>query len=156
MTLAAAAVFSRSIGHETSAHRQEPSPVADPVRKLGYNLIAMKKSALMIGLSAAGFLLLAGMWKGQSSTFDKITVREFELVDDKGQQRASIKVETDGAVVLRLKDHEGTIRVKLAADKNGSGLVLLDDRTEPSVHLLSNQKGGMVATTDRQGKRKEY
>jgi hypothetical protein len=116
----------------------------------------MKRPSLIIGISAAAFLLLAGMWTGQSSTFDKITVREFELVDDKGQQRASIKVETDGAVVLRLKDHEGTIRVKLGADKNGSGLVLLDDKTEPSVHLLSNQKGGMVATTDKEGRRKEY
>jgi hypothetical protein len=49
--------------------------------------------------------------------------------------------EPDGEAVLRMRDAEGTIRVKLGASKKGSGLVLLDASTEPGVHVLANASG---------------
>jgi hypothetical protein len=56
-----------------------------------------------------------------------------EIVDERGQVRSRLNVEPDGEVVLRLLDRNGTIRVKLGADEGGSGLLLLDEVTEPGV-----------------------
>jgi hypothetical protein len=48
-------------------------------------------------------------------------------------------IEPGGPVVLGLLDEEGTIRVKLGADRSGSGMVLLDERTEPEIQLIARQ-----------------
>lgn len=72
-----------------------------------------------------------------------------ELIDERGQVRSRLNVEPGGTVVLRLLDQNGTIRVKLGADENGSGLVLLDEATEPAIHLVARQSRGaeQAATT---------
>jgi hypothetical protein len=70
-----------------------------------------------------------------------LRARTLELVDGRGRVRSRLNVEPDGAVVLRLLDQKGTIRVKLGADENGSGLVLLDEATEPGVHIIARQVG---------------
>src|SRR5687767_7242059 len=59
--------------------------------------------------------------------------RGLELVDAAGQVRAQFTVEPDGEGVFRIRDANGTIRVKLGAGTNGSGLLLLDETTEPGV-----------------------
>jgi hypothetical protein len=72
--------------------------------------------------------------------------RALELVDARGQVRSRIDVEdSTGEVVLRLLDKNGTIRVKLGAGEDGSGLVLLDGATEPGVHIVSRR----TATAER-------
>jgi hypothetical protein len=63
-----------------------------------------------------------------------------ELVDARGQVRSRLTIEQSGEVVLRLLDEQGTIRVKLGADRRGSGLVLLDDATEPAVQLIARRE----------------
>lgn len=93
--------------------------------------------------------------RSTKETFDKISVREFELVDDKGKQRVSIKVEDNGEVLLRLRDQNETIRVKLGADEDGSGLLLLDKETNPGIHVLA-KKGASMTVTDKDGKKKSY
>ncbi len=60
-----------------------------------------------------------------------------ELIDAKGAVRAQLQTEDDGAVVLRLRDRNGNVRVKLAADELGSGLLLADNKTDVGVHILS-------------------
>jgi hypothetical protein len=50
-------------------------------------------------------------------------VKEFELADANAKPRVSIK--PDGEAVFRMMDKTGTIRVKIASDDDGSGLVLL-------------------------------
>jgi hypothetical protein len=50
-------------------------------------------------------------------------------------------VESSGEVVFRLRDANGTIRVKVGASEEGSGLVLLDEATEPGIHMLANRGG---------------
>lgn len=82
-----------------------------------------------------------------------LRARMIELVDDRGQVRADLKVETGGEVVFRMRDAKGTIRVKLGASEDGSGLLLLDDRTEPAVHLLAKRTGTTVTLAER-GKEK--
>jgi hypothetical protein len=46
------------------------------------------------------------------------------------------------AVVFRLTDPSGRIRVKLAADQDGSGLLLANDSQQPGVHMLADGSGG--------------
>jgi hypothetical protein len=88
-------------------------------------------------------------------TFEKISVREFELVDSKGKQRVSIKVEDNDEVVLRMRDQTGTIRIKMGADEAGSGLLLLDSETNPGLHVLA-KTGATVSVTGKDGKVKTY
>lgn len=72
-----------------------------------------------------------------------------ELVDERGQVRANLKVEPGGAAVFRLRDATGAIRVKLGASEDGSGLVLLDDRTEPAVHVLAKRSGTTLTLAEK-------
>jgi hypothetical protein len=74
-----------------------------------------------------------------------------ELVDQRGKARATIRVESTGEVVLRLFDQQGTIRVKLGAGTDGSGLLLNNDATEPGVHLLAKSEGSSVRVTNKDG-----
>lgn len=65
--------------------------------------------------------------------------RALELVDPSGRVRAQFNVEPDGEAVFRLRDAEGTIRVKLGAGSDGSGLTLLDETTEPAVQIIARR-----------------
>jgi hypothetical protein len=76
-----------------------------------------------------------------------------ELVDERGRVRANLKVEAEGEAVFRIFDAKGTIRVKVGGSEDGSGLVLLDDRTEPAVHLLA-KSAGTTLTLAEKGKEK--
>ena len=113
----------------------------------------MKNNLPFIALCLLVLFVSAGR---SNETFDKVQVREFSLVDDKGTQRVSIKVEDDGEVMFRMFDGNHTIRVKLGGGANGSGLVLLDDETNPGVQILSKQEGGKLNLVDANGKKKEY
>jgi hypothetical protein len=69
--------------------------------------------------------------------------------------RVSIKIETDSEAVFRMMYKTGTIRVKIAAGDHGSGLVLLDESTEPAIHALPKKNGGKLILRDINGKKKE-
>jgi hypothetical protein len=70
-----------------------------------------------------------------------VRARTIELVDGSGQVCAQIKVERPGReVVLRLRDQDGQVRVKLGAGRDGSGLLLANEATEPGVHALAGAK----------------
>ena len=108
-------------------------------------------------------ILLAGLIlfvfiasKPTHQTFDKISVHEFELVDKDSVERASIKVEDDGEVILRLKDRTGAIRLKMGADEDGSGLVLLDSNTDPGIHVLARENSSSLTIIGKDKKKKEY
>lgn len=101
-------------------------------------------------------IILLVATKPYQTSFDKITVREFEVVDDSGKKRASIKIEPGGEVVFRLMDKTGTIRVKMGAGEDGSGLVLLDDQTNPRMHALAKKSSTTLTITDADGKKREY
>ena len=83
-----------------------------------------------------------------------IKARAIELVDELGNVRAQLNVEPGGEAVFRLRDANGTIRVKIGASENGSGLLMLDESTEPAVHLLAKNTGGSVTLTGKEGKKK--
>ncbi len=106
----------------------------------------MQRPRLTIVLTAVNLLLLlltlalAGR-PAAETTAAVLRGRALELVDDRGQVRSRLTVEPSGEVVLRLLDKHGTIRVKLGAGEDGSGLVLLDEVTEPAVHVIARRTG---------------
>jgi hypothetical protein len=83
---------------------------------------------------------------------DVVRARAIELVDSRGRVRAQLNVESSGEVVFRLRDSTGTIRVKLGASEDGSGLLLANEVTEPGVHILANRRATSV-TVQRGGQR---
>jgi hypothetical protein len=90
-------------------------------------------------------VVLDGRRAEASAVPQVLRARTIELVDARGLRRASLKVEPQGDVVFRLFDRRGTIRVKLGASENGSGLVLNDESTAPGVHVLATRERTMVA-----------
>lgn len=81
-----------------------------------------------------------------------LRVRAFELIDENGRVRAQLNIdETNGEVIFRLRDEKESIRVKLGASEEGSGLLLINDLTEPGVHLLARQDDTSLTLTDQSG-----
>ena len=106
----------------------------------------MKILRLAIALTAINLvLLLLTVAQPGPTTAQTVTPilrgRALELVDDRGQVRSRLNVEPNGDVVLRLLDKNGTIRVKLGAGEDGSGLVLADEATEPAIHIIARRTG---------------
>ena len=83
-----------------------------------------------------------------------IKARAIELVDEQENVRAQLNTEPGGEVIFRLRDANGTIRVKIGANESGSGLLLLDESTEPRVHLLAKEEGGSITLTGKEQKKK--
>jgi hypothetical protein len=115
----------------------------------------VKSRTLMVTLIAGNLVLVVAVWVSTLwAKPDPVEVQQvptvlraqaFELVDERGQVRSRLNVESSGEVVLRLLDQKGTIRVKLGAGETGSGLVLIDEATEPGIHLVARRTG----TTER-------
>jgi hypothetical protein len=85
---------------------------------------------------------------------DVLRGRALELVEPRGRVRARIDVEETGEVVLRLLDQDGTIRVKLGASRDGSGLLLANDATEPGVHIVAGRAGSSVRVVGKDGRQR--
>jgi|SRR6478609_2980524 len=84
-----------------------------------------------------------------------VRTQQFELVDKNGKVRASIKIEDSGETVFRLMDEDQTIRVKIGGSKEGSGLVMLNNETNPGVHVLAKKDKTSFTITDQKGNKKE-
>lgn len=116
----------------------------------------MKNQRLSILIGLLNLLLIVFIAaKPKIDTFDKIRVKEFELVDNVGTTRAAIKVEPDGEVIMRLRDKNGAIKVKIGASEDGSGLVLLNNSTELGIQALVKRTGTKLVMMDKDGKKRE-
>ncbi len=85
------------------------------------------------------FLLVGSLLMGAKADPPTVRVRALELIDERGTVRGQWTVESGGEVVLRLRDEQGAIRVKLGASAGGSGLVLLDETTAPGVQVIARR-----------------
>jgi hypothetical protein len=83
-----------------------------------------------------------------------VRARAIELVDQHGQVRAQLNVESNGEAVFRLRDAKGEVRVKLGAGGEGSGLLLLDGWTQPGIQMLAKADGTSVTLTSKGGHRR--
>ncbi len=116
----------------------------------------MNALPIAAALSALNLAVLAGAAiqarpGGAGGAGDILRGRALELVDERGKTRARINVEPGGEVVFRLLDQQGTIRVKLGAGTDGSGLLLANDATEPGVHILAKAEGSSVRVVNKDG-----
>jgi len=117
----------------------------------------MNPLRIAVALGALNLTMLVGAGvqtraAGAQGGQDILRGRALELVDEGGRARARIDVEPSGEVVLRLLDQQGTIRVKLGAGKDGSGLLLANDATEPGVHILAKAKGSSIRVVNKDGR----
>ena len=114
-------------------------------------------SRIAAGLTVLNLILLTTFLATHTtataeSVPDVLRARAWELVDARGRMRAAMNLSPDGAVVLRLTDPSGTIRVKLAADERGSGLVLLNGATEVGAHITADGEGSTVTLANADGR----
>lgn len=120
----------------------------------------MKYQRVAIVFSVLNLLLLIYLQaqipsNAQQSITPVVRTRAFELVDENGKIRAQINVEKTGEVVFRLRDEKGIIRSKYGANEDGSGLSLMNDRTDATVQIRANQSGSGMIVFDREGNKKE-
>jgi hypothetical protein len=110
----------------------------------------------VLNLFVLGFLLTRmGTTSAQTEVSPLVRTRAIELVDEGGKVRAQLNVESNGEVIFRLRDREGTIRAKFGADDRGSALLLMDDRTEATVRMRANKDGGGLSLYGRDGKKRD-
>jgi hypothetical protein len=79
-----------------------------------------------------------------------LSAQLIELVDANGVTRAQFKIEDGGEAVFRMRDQQGNIRVKLGAAADGSGFALMDDQTEPAVHILAKNTGTTLTLAQKE------
>ena len=117
----------------------------------------MNINRLAVALTVINLILLIVLMAQSRMTANQtipevLRVRAFELVDENGRVRAQLNIdETSGEVIFRLRDQKESIRVKLGASEEGSGLLLINDLTEPGVHLLARQDDTSLTLTDQSG-----
>ncbi len=117
----------------------------------------MKIERLAFWCTGTALLLTVGILlhdrpAAAQTTAGVLRAQAIELVDSKGRVRAQLDVQPDGEVVFRLRDARGVIRVKLGASESGSGLVMLNEQTEPAVHVRAG-RGGTSMVLQRGDKR---
>lgn len=66
-----------------------------------------------------------------------VRAQAIELVDAEGNVRGQLHLGADGGGNLRLRAPNGEVRVKLGATNDGSGLLLMDQTTEPALQLAA-------------------
>jgi hypothetical protein len=108
----------------------------------------------VINLLFVFFLLVQVSTTAEQSVTPVVRAKLIELVDDGGKIRAQLNVESTGEVVFRLRDAKGTIRAKFGAGEGGSGLSMMDERTEATVQIRANEAGGSMTVIDREGQQK--
>lgn len=114
----------------------------------------------VVGLTGVNVVVVAALLapcqhaSAAAVAVETVRAKAIELVDQHGQVRAQLNVESGGEAVLRLRDSKGEIRVKLGASERGSGLVLLDASTEPAIHLLAGNSDPTMTLQGRDGRRR--
>ena len=78
-----------------------------------------------------------------------LRAQAIELVDQQGREVAQLYVGEDGGGNLRLRSGDGTVRVKLGATSDGSGLLLLDKDAEPAVWLATKKDGTSITLAEK-------
>lgn len=117
----------------------------------------MSLQRIAVGLTGVNLMLLLSALTGAGPAPERasppvVRAGALELVDDRGKIRARLNLEPGGDVVFRLMDQSGTIRVKMGAGKDGSGLLLANDATEPGVHILAKSEGSSLRLANKDGR----
>lgn len=114
-----------------------------PLILTGVNLV------LLVWLIAA----TSGVAAGQSAA-PVLRASAIELVDATGLVRAHLIVTPENETLLRMRDANGDIRVKLGASEAGSGLLLADGWAQPGLHVLAKRGGSILRLADPDGQQR--
>ena len=111
----------------------------------------MNAHRLAIALTALNLGLLVFTVSAQS-TSTVVRASALEIVDERGVVRARLGIKGGTTAELDLFDSTGTIRVKLGAGEQGSGLVMADDTAQPGVHVLAQRGATRITLKEPGGK----
>ena len=116
-----------------------------------------KSTIVLIVINAVLLFCIGAQSKrdAQQDVQSIVRARAIELVDDRGRVRASLNVAENGEAVFRLRDENEVIRLKLGASEQGSALLLLDNSTNPALHVLARTKTTMTVK-DKDGQMREF
>ncbi len=78
-----------------------------------------------------------------------LRAQAIELVNARGVVVGQLYTGDDGSGNIRLRSADGTVRVKLGATADGSGLLLLDRDVEPAVTLGSSAAGTSLTLAEQ-------
>ena len=115
-----------------------------PMILSGLNLVLLVWLVLITGSSA----------NGQSevgSTVPVLRANSIELVDNAGKVRAQLMVTEDSGTLLRMRDANGEVRVKLEAAVDGSGMLLANRDAQPGLHMLAKRGTTTLSLADTEG-----
>jgi hypothetical protein len=117
---------------------------------------AMKERTTQALLALTAVLLAAQLVRPAAGSADEagsvpavLRAQAIELIDKQGRVVAQLYLGEDGGGNLRLRSGDGTVRVKLGATADGSGLLLLDKDTEPAVVLAADKSGTSVTLAEK-------
>jgi len=105
-------------------------------------------AALALAMLAGAALNAAFAARSGNDDPGVLRAQSIELVDGGGRARARLNVEHGGEVVLRMFAADGEVRVKLGASSDGSGLLLLNEATEPGVQMIAREGAGAIMLSE--------
>ena len=118
----------------------------------------MKTQRVAVVLTAINLVVLATiLFHGPAAVAQAVPAvvraQSLEIVDPQGRVRFHLAAQPDGEAVFRMRDGSGTIRIKMSASEEGSGLLLVDADTEPGLHVLAKRYDTML--TLKRGKQQQ-
>ena len=114
-----------------------------PMILSGLNLLLLVWLVFTTSSSASG--------QTEATTVSILRANAIELVDDAGKVRAQLIVTEDGETLLRMRDANGDVRVKLGAAVDGSGMLLANRDAQPGLHILAKRGSTSLSLTDAGG-----
>jgi hypothetical protein len=90
------------------------------------------------------FLVFQGLAQDGAAV---VRARGLEIVDERGVVRARLGLKGSDVIELDLFDRQGTIRIKLGAGSDASGLVMGDGTQPTPIHLLAKNKSAETHIT---------
>lgn len=112
---------------------------------------------LLAGITVLNLALILTAWSRPVTPAVSPVVRAtgFELIDEKGNVRAQLWVDSSGNGQFRMRNAKGEVAVKLGPLNGGRGsaLHLMDPTVEPGISLVAGETSRM--TVSRGGKMAE-
>ena len=90
--------------------------------------------------------------QAQPPVQDVIRARSIDLVDASGAARVQLYVGENGGGNIRMRAPNGEVRVKLGTTDDGAILLMMDGRADPSVRLASEKAGPNLRLVDPAGR----